>query len=101
MDLSQKTEAELTAMIGEAEEALHAKRTESRQAVMAQIRELAASIGVTVTFGTLKPAQSGKGNKVPVKYRDGNGNTWTGRGVAPKWLREALVNGQKLEDFKV
>lgn len=38
---------------------------------------------------------------VPVKYRDGNGNTWTGRGNRPRWLVAALAEGKKLEDFAV
>ena len=42
-----------------------------------------------------------KGRKVPVKYRDGSGNTWAGRGAHPVWLREKLKAGAKLEDFAV
>src|SRR5262245_53438217 len=40
-----------------------------------------------------------KGTKVPVKYRDKEGNTWAGRGAQPVWLREKLKAGAKLEDF--
>ena len=42
-----------------------------------------------------------KGVKVPVKYRDKDGNTWAGRGAQPVWLREKLKAGSKLEDFAV
>jgi DNA-binding protein H-NS len=42
-----------------------------------------------------------KGIKVPVKYRDKQGNTWAGRGAQPVWLREKLKAGAKLEDFAV
>src|SRR5258708_1405820 len=42
-----------------------------------------------------------KGRKVAVKYRDGSGNTWAGRGAQPVWLREKLKAGAKLEDFAV
>lgn len=41
------------------------------------------------------------GVKVPVKYRDELGNTWTGRGNRPKWLTAALEAGKALEDFQV
>lgn len=34
-----------------------------------------------------------------VKFRDDNGNTWSGRGPRPAWLRTALENGAKLESF--
>lgn len=41
------------------------------------------------------------GKKIPVKYRDDAGNTWTGRGLKPRWLTAALSSGKKLEDFQV
>jgi hypothetical protein len=42
-----------------------------------------------------------KGRKVPIKYRDKEGNTWAGRGAQPVWLREKLKAGAKPEDFAV
>jgi len=42
-----------------------------------------------------------KGKKVPAKYRDKEGNAWAGRGAQPRWLREKLKGGAKLEDFAV
>jgi DNA-binding protein H-NS len=40
---------------------------------------------------------------VPIKFRDANGNTWTGRGSRPRWLVAATASGigKKLEDFAV
>ena len=34
-----------------------------------------------------------KSRKVPIKYRDKEGNTWAGRGAQPVWLREKLKAG--------
>ena len=42
-----------------------------------------------------------KGRKLPVKFRDGAGNEWTGRGSRPRWLVAALAAGKKIEDFRV
>jgi DNA-binding protein H-NS len=42
-----------------------------------------------------------KGRKVPIKYRDKEGNTWAGRGAQPRWLRDKLKDGAKIEDFAV
>jgi DNA-binding protein H-NS len=42
-----------------------------------------------------------KGRKATVKYRDRSGNTWAGRGAQPRWLREKLKAGAKLENFAV
>ncbi|WP_310733677.1 H-NS family nucleoid-associated regulatory protein [Aquincola tertiaricarbonis] len=48
-------------------------------------------------------AANGKGaaGKPPVKYRDESGNTWSGRGLQPRWLKQALANGSALESFRV
>jgi DNA-binding protein H-NS len=40
--------------------------------------------------------------KVAPKYRDAaSGNTWTGRGLQPRWLRDALASGRKLSEFVI
>ena len=42
------------------------------------------------------------GGTVKAKYRDSSsGNTWSGRGLTPKWLREALAAGRRKEDFLI
>jgi DNA-binding protein H-NS len=33
------------------------------------------------------------------RYSDGNGNSWSGRGPRPHWLRDALASGKSLDDF--
>jgi hypothetical protein len=41
-------------------------------------------------------------SKSPAKYRDARtGETWSGRGLQPKWLKVALSNGKSLSDFTV
>ena len=35
--------------------------------------------------------------KVAVKYRDANGNTWTGRGKTPRWMVDAEKAGKREE----
>jgi len=47
-----------------------------------------------------------KGTKAPkpagvVKYSNGAGGTWGGRGKRPQWLRDALAAGKQLSDFEV
>jgi DNA-binding protein H-NS len=41
------------------------------------------------------------GKKIPAKYRDASGNSWAGRGRAPKWLQEAEKAGRKRDDFLI
>jgi len=42
-----------------------------------------------------------KGKKVPPKYRSPEGETWAGRGAIPRWLKAAIKEGGKLEDFLI
>jgi DNA-binding protein H-NS len=34
------------------------------------------------------------------RYADGQGNTWSGRGPRPRWLRDALTAGSTLEQLE-
>ena len=47
-------------------------------------------------------AKAAKPTTPPAQYRDpATGQTWTGRGLKPKWLAIALEQGKKLADFQV
>jgi DNA-binding protein H-NS len=55
-----------------------------------------------------KPAKAGKGKssmkgkKVAPKFRNkATGETWSGRGLKPRWLTAAIDAGKKLTDFAV
>lgn len=50
---------------------------------------------------TTRKPHSSAGTTVPPRFRDAKGNTWAGRGMQPKWLREALEAGEKIEAFRV
>ena len=39
--------------------------------------------------------------KIAPKYRGPNGDTWTGRGMTPRWLTSELKDGKKVEDFLI
>jgi len=34
-----------------------------------------------------------------IRYRDAGGNTWTGLGDQPEWLRRAVAAGQSIDHF--
>ena len=47
-------------------------------------------------------AKTGNGAKVAAKYRNSTtGETWSGRGLQPRWLKAAIASGKKIEDFAV
>lgn len=90
------------------------------QGVITRIQEAIAHYGLTAAnlFGRKGPGRPKlnghapkankrstsplTGRKVPIKYQDkATGQTWTGRGTMPIWLRTEMANGKKLEDFKL
>lgn len=96
---------ELADLVQKAERALADKKKSERKNVIQQIKELADSIGVTVTIHEPgeKSVSSRKGSKVPAKYKNPADpeQTWTGRGVKPVWLRDLLSKGRRIEDFLI
>ena len=50
---------------------------------------------------TARKVHALKGRKVPIKYRGPKGETWTGRGLAPRWLAALEAKGKKRERFLV
>lgn len=78
-------------------------RSQDRSDTIAKVRTLMEQYGLTAadlsTKGGAK-ARAGKGNKVAAKYRNtATGETWSGRGLQPKWLKAALGTGRKLSEF--
>jgi DNA-binding protein H-NS len=62
-------------------------------------------VGGPVAAGTVKTpkakAKTAKRRPSTVLYRDGGaGNSWTGRGPQPRWLKEAIDGGKTLEELK-
>ena len=51
----------------------------------------------------VKVAKVGKkaGTPVAPKYRGPNGETWSGRGLTPKWLATLVAAGQSKESFLI
>lgn len=107
----QMSLSELEAARAELDAKIAAAKAEAAQAGIAEVRALMAANGVTIAMlSPRKPRAasapraakaSTKGQKVPVKYRDLAGQTWSGRGLQPKWLREALAEGFTIESFAV
>ena len=97
------SENELQAVIENAKKALKNKLAHKHKEVIAQIKELAASIGVNVEIQETEKMSARKGGKVAIKYRhpDDPNKTWTGRGVAPKWMQELQSSGHDRSEFEI
>lgn len=80
-------------------------RKAERAKAMQQIRALMSEFGITASDMTTKAAPKGKSattKKAAIKYRNtATGDTWSGRGLQPRWLKAALAQGAKLGDFVV
>lgn len=97
------TDVSLQDMIAQREAldaAIKAQQAAARADAIAAARKFVAEYGLVITDVFPQKAKAGK--TVPIKYRDGNGNTWSGRGVKPRWLTNALATeGTTLEQFRV
>ncbi len=80
-----------------------------RNEAIAQVKAMMAEHGLRISDLGGKagsaPKTAGKaktGAKVAAKYRNTTtGETWSGRGLQPRWLKAALASGKKIEDFAV
>ena len=107
--LAQK--AALEKQRADLEKQIAAARRAERSGVIAQIKSLMAEhdisladLGARAAPGGKKPPRVSKmaGRKVAIKFRNkATGESWSGRGLQPKWLKAALAAGRKLEDFAV
>ena len=85
-------------------EALEAQIANTRQSELAnaisKVKALVSEHGLTqkdVFGGSKGTKKSSAGGKVAAKYRDASsGQTWTGRGKAPKW-----IDGQDRSRFQI
>lgn len=114
---------ELLAQRAELEKQIaHTQRSERADAI-AQVRMLMSQYGLTLAdMGSktiagpksnksaiappaVKAPKSSKGKKtgkVAPKYRDAiTGQTWSGRGLQPNWLKAALATGRGIAEFKL
>jgi len=75
------------------------RKAKDLQKQLSRLSGLAASGGSA--SGRSEGKRGRKGRKVPAKYRGARGETWSGRGLRPRWLTAALKEGKKLDDFLI
>lgn len=102
------TVAELMAQKAEIEKKIADAQREEKSSAISQVKALMAQHGLTVADLSMRAPSAGRvaapksGNKVAAKYRDpATGNSWSGRGLKPNWLKAALDSGKTLADFAV
>jgi DNA-binding protein H-NS len=93
-------------------------KTKEFAATVKEIQAKMQALGITVKDSQVrKPGKPGRvakvkapkaakasrkaGVPVAAKYRGPNGETWSGRGLTPKWLAALVAQGQSKESFAV
>ena len=79
---------------------------QGRSEAIAKVKAMMAEHGLTAADlgSTRKPTSKSKApaKKVAAKYHSvSTGESWSGRGLQPRWLKAALAAGKKLSDFAV
>lgn len=101
---------ELLAQKAELERQIAEQTRAERASAVSQIKTLMSTYGLTpsdIVTDSAKVAKSPASEKstpratVAPKYRNDAGNTWTGRGLKPRWLTTALAGGATLEQFAI
>jgi len=95
--------AELIAQKAELEQQIAQRQREERSEAIKQVLAIMSQHGLTAQdLGGGKVVRIDTPKKrVAIKYRDDAGHTWTGRGIKPRWLSDALAGGKSMDDFLV
>lgn len=114
-EIKTKSLAELLAEKDALEAEIKARTQAELAADLAEIKRLAVKHGLAgeqlLALALGKPAgvrQVARGDDerekkaIPPKYRNpATGESWTGRGLKPKWLAQALGEGKSLDEFLI
>ena len=84
------------------DEEISQTKDRERSDAVAKVKSLMSEYGLTVADLSTRTPKPVKTSKVAAKYRNqATGETWSGRGLQPKWLKAAITGGAKLEEFHV
>jgi DNA-binding protein H-NS len=77
------------------------KLAEAKAALLEEMRGKASELGLSLN--DVFPTRRARKSKTapPVKYRSPDGETWSGRGHAPLWLRQLELQGHNREEYAV
>ena len=77
------------------------KLEEAKAAVLEEMKGKLSELGLSLN--DVVPSRRSRKSKpsVSVKYRSPDGETWSGRGHAPLWMRQLELQGRKREEFIV
>ena len=103
------TAQELGVIRENADKKRQGKLKDARKAFLAEVREKAQQLDLSLEDVVEMENQSRSQSKrqrhergpIQVKYRGPNNDTWSGRGRVPVWIRELEQQGHNREEYRV
>jgi len=83
------------------EKSRESKLAEAKQSVLEEMKGKLSALGLSLN--DVMPTKRTRKSKpsVSIKYRSPDGETWSGRGHAPLWLRQLELQGHSREEYTV
>ncbi len=95
----------LSELIGHIQKQQRSRQEEERNALLTKWREEAARMGLQIRLEPIGTPSRGRGTgggkSIAPKFRGPNGETWSGRGIPPKWLTTLEATGRNREEFRI
>ncbi len=84
------------------DEQINQTQERERSEAINKVKTLMTEYGLSIADLSVRTPKPVKVSKVAAKFRNqATGETWSGRGLQPKWLKAAIAGGAKLTDFAV
>ena len=103
--MTKNTLGDLLAQKAALEKQIAEAQREQRSEAIAKVKAMMVEYGLTLAdIGSKAAAPPPKkaSSKVAAKYHNmATGDTWSGRGLKPKWLTAALASGRALSEFAI
>lgn len=99
-----KSIIELQAQIDKLTKQANEIKHRERDKTVLEIKAKMHAFGITQRdLMTSKPTKAvrRKVQTVPAKYKGPNGETWSGRGMLPKWLSSLVAQGQGRDEYLI
>lgn len=102
INLEKMSREELVSLRKSVDQALKASEREAKKNALAAAQKAAAAHGFTLDE-ILAGKKGGSGPKSAPKYANPKdpGQTWTGRGRQPNWVKDALSSGKSLDELAI
>jgi DNA-binding protein H-NS len=97
------TYSELQKQIATLQEKAEKQRIAELESVINDIKSKISEYNITAKdLGFTTRSKKVKSTEpVPPKYKNKKGDTWTGRGRQPTWIKDAIASGKSIDTFLI